>query len=54
MINTAPPASNSVYWQNFTEILLYDMIIFLLKLILGSVAQWSRSRPSVKMDQVLC
>ena len=30
------------------------MVIFLLKLILGSVGQWSRSRPSVKMDQLVC
>ena len=31
-----------------------NMVIFLLKLILGSVGQWSRSRPSVKMDQLVC
>ena len=36
MIHTAPPASNSVYRYA----------------ILASVAQWSRSRPSVQMVRV--
>ena len=50
--NTAPQVSNSIYRQNFMEIILLNIIIFPVEDILGSVAQWSRRRPSAQMCQV--
>ena len=50
--NTAPQVSNSIYRQNFMEIILLNIIIFPVEDILGSVAQWSRRRPSARMCQV--
>ena len=50
--NTAPQVSNSIYRQNFMEIILLNIIIFLVEDILGGVAQWSRRRPSAQMCQV--
>ena len=50
--NTAPQVSNSIYRQNFMEIILLNIIIFPVEDILGSEAQWSRRRPSAQMCQV--
>ena len=52
IINTALPAqkaSPAEYHGNST----LNIIIIPLNVLLGSVAQWSRSRPSVKMVHVL-